>query len=185
MYGGAGAYGGGAGAYGGYRGAQTATFDAPSQKIHDDSLPAMPSWDQAQSRRLQDEDVEMEKLDHRASQQDALLPSSNAGAVGTGRYYNQNQPGQDVGDVGMMHASPYREHDYDSHQQFVGSPVQSTHNSMYPPTYHTRQPESVYEDTSYAPSVPPSYHTAAPSVASPVQQNYQARRPVQGSWRDV
>ena len=185
-------YGGGAGAYGGYSGPQTARFDAPSQKngnYNEDSLPAMPSWDQAQSKRVENNDLELEKLDHNrnSSQQEALLShNSETGALGGGgRYYNQNQPAQANGDVGMMHASPYREHDYDSHQQFVGSPVSSVHNSMYPPTYHTNQPESVYGDTSYAPSIPPSYHTAAPSIVSPVQQNYAARRPVQGSWRDV
>lgn len=155
---------------------------------NEDALPAMPSWDQAQSKHVEDEDVEMEKLDHRTSQQqDGLLSSQND--AGAGRYYShQNQAGQEHGDMGMMHASPYQEHDYSSHQQFVGSPVSSARTSMYPPTYHTQQPESVYGDTGYtgyAPSIPPSYHTAAPSIASPVQQNYTARRPVQGSWRDV
>ena len=87
MYGGgAGAYGGG---YGGYSGPQTATFDAPSNKnatYNEDSLPAMPSWDQAQSKRVEDNDLEMEKLDHnRNSQQEALLShNSDTGALGGG-----------------------------------------------------------------------------------------------------
>jgi hypothetical protein len=49
---------------------QFATFDSPSGRIHEDSLPAMPSWDTAQKRRVEDEsavqaygeDVEMERL---------------------------------------------------------------------------------------------------------------------------
>jgi hypothetical protein len=187
MYGGAGA------AYGGYRGPQTATFDAPSKQngtgtYNEDALPAMPSWDQAQSKRVQDEDVEMEKLDHNSAQHEGLLNGNDAGAVGGGRYYNNpNQATQEHGDLGAMHASPYREHDYDAHQQFVGSPVSSVAHSMYPPTYQTRPQSSVY-DSGYAPSIPPSYHTAAPSIVSPVQQRASggfARRPVQGSWRDV
>lgn len=183
MYGGA---AGGYGGYGGYRGPQTATFDAPTNKngtYNEDALPAMPSWEQAQSKRVEHDDVEMEKLDHRTSQQEGLLSHSD---TTSGRYYNnQNHIGQEHGDVGMMHASPYGEHDYNSHQQFVGSPISSVHNSTYPPTYHTQQPESVYGDNGYAPSIPPSYHTAAPSIVSPVQQNFSSRRPVQGSWRDV
>ena len=176
----------GGGGYG-YSGPQTARFDAPSNKnnnYNEDALPAMPSWDQAQSHRVVEHDLEMEKLNRNSAQEESLLPRNDAGAVGSGRYYNnnQNQVGQEAGDLGTMHASPY--HNYEEHQQFVGSPVSTAHNSMYPPTYHTRPQSSVYE-SAYAPSVAPSYHTTAPNLMSPVQQSMPGRRPVQGSWRDV
>ncbi|KAL4922849.1 hypothetical protein BDW62DRAFT_171862 [Aspergillus aurantiobrunneus] len=54
-----------------YRGAQVARFDTPSNpglsKMNDDALPAMPSWDHAVTRRVEDtsprpESVEMEPL---------------------------------------------------------------------------------------------------------------------------
>ncbi|PIB01507.1 hypothetical protein CB0940_00980 [Cercospora beticola] len=53
----------------GYRGnpsfAQTATFESSSQKVHEDSLPEMPSWKNASSRRIEhhDDDVELEKME--------------------------------------------------------------------------------------------------------------------------
>ena len=51
-----------------YEPSRFATFDAPSNngKIHEDSLPAMPSWDSAAARRVEDtsarEDMEMGNL---------------------------------------------------------------------------------------------------------------------------
>lgn len=165
--------------YGGYRGPQTATFDVPSKKgagYNEDALPAMPSWDNAASRHVEDDDVEMEKLDLTHAQQESLLPQNNGG-----RYYNNQEA---AGDLGTMRQGPY--HNYDQHQQFVGSPVSSTQNSMYPPAYRTRPASSVYEPMS---AVPPSYRTGPPSIASlPPQHASMAgigRKPVQGSWREV
>ena len=55
---------------------QFATFDDPSRKIHEDSLPPMPSWDTAAKRRVEDTsdlpphnpngDLEMGRLDPHA-----------------------------------------------------------------------------------------------------------------------
>jgi len=204
---------GGAGAGYAYRGPQTATFDAPTGKggkFNEDALPAMPSWDQANSRHVQDEDVEMEKLDQSAAQQEGLLSKQRDSG---GRYYNNGVPQDTAGDLGAMQTGPYHEygqqqqtgvhdghnqpqqtglyHDYNAHQQFVGSPTASTApTSMHAPTYQTRPPSSVYGEQQYAPSIPPSYRTAAPSVVSPMQQQSTpyagvGRKPVQGSWRDV
>lgn len=170
--------------YGGYayRGPQTATFDAPTTKngkYNEDALPAMPSWDQANSRHVRDEDVEMEKLGQDAAQKEGLLGEERENG---GRYYNNGAPQDPAGDLGMAQTGPYHEygqqqqtgpyHDYNAHQQFVGSP------------------SSVYGEQQYAPSIPPSYRTAAPSIVSPVQQHSVpytgvGRKPVQGSWRDV
>ena len=170
--------------YGGYRSPQTATFDAPSNKngaYNEDALPAMPSWEQAQSRHVEDNNVEMEQLDHQAAQQESLLPRNDAASAGGGRYYNHQEQNAG-GDLGTAQVGPY--HNYDQYRQFAGSPVSTAHNSMYPPTYRTRPQSSVYE-----PSVAPSYHTAAPSIVSPVPQQVPVggvgRKPVQGSWRDI
>ena len=171
---------------GGYRApAQTATFDAPSQnqngKYNEDALPAMPSWNTAQSRRVEDEDVEMEKLNDQSGQQQSLLRNSG------GRYYGNSPPKTyEEGDLGMTQAGPY--HDYSQHQQFVASPTSTAAPSMYPPTYHTRPPSSVYDPHAnpYEASIPPSYRTAPPSIAPTQQMGYGVgRKPVQGSWREV
>lgn len=187
-------YGGGGYAY---RGPQTATFDAPTKngKYNEDSLPAMPSWDQAQSRHVQEDDVEMEKLNDHSAQQQSLLANDQRNSGG--RYYNNDAYPYEAsrptahdtaGDLGTMHTGPY--HDYDAHRQFSGSPTSTAPSSMYPPTYQTRPQSSVYGEQHYAPSIPPSYRTAAPSVASPTQQptlpfTGVGRKPVQGTWRDV
>jgi hypothetical protein len=51
-----------------YRGLQTATFDHSSRKADEDSLPAMPTWADATTRRVEDpshpEEVEMDRLDN-------------------------------------------------------------------------------------------------------------------------
>lgn len=56
---------------GGYRQPQTATFDSPSNKP--DALPAMPTWSTAQNKKVEDDSLEMEKLDHQTSAQQGLL----------------------------------------------------------------------------------------------------------------
>ena len=178
----------GSGGYG-YRGPQTATFDVTSKKnkngmVDEDALPAMPAWDHAQNKHVEEDDVAMENLNHQSAQQESLLPQNN------GRYYNQDTSSQ-AGDLGAMQASPY--HNYDQHQQFVApSPVSTAPNSMYPPIYHTRPASSVYDPPSanpYAASIPPSYRTAPSVIASPPPQHAAmggvGRKPVQGTWRDV
>jgi hypothetical protein len=188
-------YGGAGGGYAYRGGPQTATFDAPTKngKYNEDALPAMPSWDQANSRHVQDEDVEMEKLDQHSAQQESLLNKQHGG----GRYYNSPPQQDTAGDLGMAQAGPY--HDYNAHQQYAAtSPTLTAPTSMYAPTYHTQpqtaygaSPPSVYGEQQYAVSIPPSYRTAAPSIVSPVEQRQSmhytgvGRKPVQGSWRDV
>jgi hypothetical protein len=64
-----------------YEPPQFATFDTPSKngQIHEDSLPAMPSWDTAASRRVEDhsphEDMEMNNMDPRPGQTTGVVPS--------------------------------------------------------------------------------------------------------------
>lgn len=185
----------GAGGAGGYAPAQTATFAASSKggnRYNEDALPAMPSWNAAQSRRVEDEDdetddMEMEKLEQ---QQQSLLYRQQAQQQNqaSSRYYNSPQPQQHTGDLGDAHASPYYDH-YSQRQQQTVSPTSTTapssmYSSMYPPTYHTGGP--LYEApnaNAYPASLAPSYHTTMPSQQS---GGYGVpRRPVADSWRNV
>lgn len=171
-----------------YRGAPTATFDAHSRagKYNEDALPAMPSWDNAATRRVEDEEsMEMGQLgEHHphAAQSQQLLADHEAqlsyGGGGGGysgqqaaqhpneRYYAP-QDHSAAGDLGGTGAARYEQH----HQ------------------YAPSAPMSPVSPTAYEPSVaPPSYQTRPPSMVSPVRGGYAGqigRRPVQGSWRDV
>ncbi|EME88389.1 uncharacterized protein MYCFIDRAFT_76213 [Pseudocercospora fijiensis CIRAD86] len=149
------------GAGGGYRGApvaSTATFDAPSKKFNEDALPAMPSWQNAQSRRVEsDEEVELEKIDHTSPthtsqtyQQDSLLGKSQDN-FGTERY---NPP--QFGDLGAsgMRANPYNDCSTQQQQQYPASPYSNqgrSHNAtgyftgaQTSPSYHEQAPPSPY-----------------------------------------
>ncbi|KAK6432448.1 hypothetical protein LTR95_011380 [Oleoguttula sp. CCFEE 5521] len=162
----------------GYRGPQTATFDAPTRgggagKYNEDALPAMPSWDTAESRRVEEE-VEMEKLshaEHTQAQQQRLLPQQSfASSTYSPQQPQYNDPYASQ-DVGSMHASPY--HNYNEHTQYAPS-VLSQQSTAYAGHDRVMSPVSAYEGSVY----PPSYHTQAPG-----QQ--VGRKPVGGSWRDV
>ncbi|KAK0912603.1 hypothetical protein LTR02_002754 [Friedmanniomyces endolithicus] len=204
-------------AAGGYRGtqplAQTATFDAPGPKAslpqvyNEDALPPMPSWDNATSKHVEEEDnedMEMAKLEHpQEAQQQSLLQHQDEyrEPYGYEQPQLQLQATPAAGDMGTMHATPY--HDYDHHQQYAASPISTARNSAYPPTYPTSPPSNRYEPPQhfqpqqqqqwgggggYAPStMAPSYHTAQPGMYDPApsQGAGLSRKPVQGSWRDV
>lgn len=185
-------YGAGAQQWGGYRGPQTATYDTGSKQgnagYNEDSLPAMPSWANAKERHelVEDEDVEMKKMDQQAAQSQPFLASGAQQPydqhASNGRYYDA-QDAPPAADLGTMQTGPY--HNYDQHQQFVTSPVSTAgQQSTYPPTYRTyaSPPSTVYE-----PSIPPSYHTAAPTSPPPglVPGGGIGRKPVQGTYRDV
>lgn len=170
---------------GGYRGPQTATFDEPMKpaaaaRYNEDALPAMPSWDHAQSRHVED-DVEMEKLDQfpqQTQQQTGLL--SHQQQHPQDRYYNSQDHGN-PGDLGMMHASPYQ--DYDTQRQMTHSPSIYSQSTAYQP-HGVTSPTSMYEPSLY----PPSYHTQAPAGSNVANVGFGqqiGRKPVQGSWRDV
>ncbi|KAI5370119.1 hypothetical protein Slin15195_G009970 [Septoria linicola] len=131
---------GGAG-YGGPRSvAQTATFESSSQKYHEDALPAMPSWSNASSRRVEhhEDDVEMDKMESRvaasaisAQAQKERLLSQNP------NYYSGQETGSDMGyrgqgtgstgDIGYMGAGHAHSHyhDYDQQRQQAMSPYDS------------------------------------------------------------
>jgi len=165
--------------------AHYAHFDAPSgQKsapVHEDALPAMPSWDTAASRRIEEpvDDLEMEKLNHTDAAAQPMLQKNSS------PYDRQS-----------VAASPYEAQSPYSHQ--YGNTTTRTAGygqagSGYTPSQQTNPSESYgnsqqgygqrgygnqARSPTYAPSVPPSYRTNAPSVAP-------GRKPVSGSWRDL
>ncbi|KAF2207475.1 hypothetical protein CERZMDRAFT_88510 [Cercospora zeae-maydis SCOH1-5] len=143
----------------GYRGnpgfAQTATFESPSQKVHEDSLPEMPSWKNASSRRVEqyDDDVEMEKME-KPEPRVATSPVPSQGQ--TERLLNQNPRyhagqqslspstlagyrGQEVGSTGnSAYAGPspthFRPHDFGSTGD-VGI-MSASHTDLHAQPYH-------------------------------------------------
>lgn len=193
-----------------YRGPTTATFDAPTKTPHynEDALPSMPSWDNAATRRVEEEHVEMDRLDAHDSQQQHLL----AGQDQQTRY---SQQGHTYGEqYGQQTASPlysgqheqgYRQQSHYNNHQYDNQYGQQEHayagdvGNMSAAPYHDYSQHQQYApsmspvSTMYAPSttVPPSYHTRPPSMVSPSPAQYATaghnieRRPVQGSWRDV
>lgn len=196
-----------------YRGPKTATFETSTKspataRYNEDALPPMPSWDNATTRHIEEEPVEMERLnDQRQAQQHLLAEQDRHAQAGyhqssqnldyqnqvhtqdyaqggynnlkqgyeqgvsdqSTHYTGQRQDYAYAGDMGHASTAPY--HDYSDHRQYAPS--------MSPTS-----------STAYAPSttMPPSYHTRDSTVVSPIQNSYTpvpARRPVQGSWRDV
>lgn len=171
----------------GYRGqpgpAQTATFDAAPKmgRYNEDALPAMPSWDNATSKHVEDhDDMEMGNLDRLPQSQQQGQHGNNPSG------YDRQETSSNFGYVAPSSAPL---HDYAQHHQYAPTSPTST---AYPPTYHTSPTSTMYEPTqlqhqqwggggAYAAGVPPSYRT---SPASPPPQQI-GRKPVQGSWREV
>lgn len=95
------------------RGAQTATFESPSRPalVHEDSLPAMPSWEHANSKKVEvfEEQHEMNDLGSRgndiASAQPMLPHSTLSPATTPGQFGSQNAPGSNIGYAGPMNHS--------------------------------------------------------------------------------
>lgn len=129
----------------------TATFESPAKTArygNEDALPAMPSWSDAQSRRIEDhshehEDLEMGKLNN-AGQTEPMLPKFESddfrSANGSSAYGVHNQTG-DLGlgagaGAGAMAAVPYR--DNYSRQESYGRSTAAT------PTSYSRPHQQPY-----------------------------------------
>lgn len=193
------------GAVGGYRGgnvAQTATFDASkSGRYNEDALPAMPSWDNATSRK--EEVVEMEKLNEHDAQThgDGMLyrnpeppsaygyqqdqPSQSASLLHqqeSGRYYGGSQPSpsaarQDFGhngDMGAMTAQPY--HDYQDQRQHQLSPgPYAVQNYASPSPYGSSFHQPTSPSPQYNPGMNTDYYGAGAGQVH--QRGYEASIP--------
>jgi hypothetical protein len=132
---------------------QFATFDA-SSKRNEDSLPAMPSWDTAHTRRVEDDsqDMEMKHLEHQASGGQTLHNNANAYApVANDAISPVHSPYHEQQDPYMNAAryasEPYlnqnqslHSHDNPSYNRGPLSPA-PTYSSGPAPTYHTTQPQ--------------------------------------------
>ena len=130
---------------------QFATFDA-SSKRNEDSLPAMPSWDTAHTRRVEDDsqDMEMKHLEHQASGEQTLHKNPNAYAPVANDpispvhspYHEQQDPYMNVAPYASeqhlnQNQSTYS-HDNPSYNRAPLSPA-PTYSSGPAPTYYTTQ----------------------------------------------
>lgn len=162
---------------------QFATFDASSKK-HEDSLPAMPSWDTAQTRRIEDDsqDMEMKHLEQQASGGGTLHRNHNAYApVANGQISPVHSPYQEqqdpyaapyASDLGSNHLSQTSySHDLPPNN-YTHAPLSPapTYSSGPAPTYRTTQPQR------------PPINTNSPSFAS---DRYGAPPPQQQQWSPV
>ncbi|KAL2827146.1 hypothetical protein BDW59DRAFT_58022 [Aspergillus cavernicola] len=137
-----------------YRGAQVARFDTPSSpgasKMNDDALPAMPVWDNAVTRKVEDTDphsdsVEMEPLNTmtRPPHRTPSAPRANgAGYMGPPPVrtmqndYYPDSPGYDD-------PNPY---DYHSHGpgHSPASPYDQPYRDNSPGGFHAMSPPNAY-----------------------------------------
>jgi hypothetical protein len=154
-------------------GPSTATFDVSSGIVHEDSLPAMPSWDTAQTRRIEDhtpekrmDDVEMGHLPPVQTQ--VQRPARNGydqvpnGPISpTSPTYSQNgyfpNHQQHNADLGSQRMGQYNDYDDTPHSPaptYHTNPVPATDRFMagtaspIPYSYQTTH----QQQTSYAPS---------------------------------
>lgn len=160
----------------GYRAPQTATFDSPSNKnYNEDSLPAMPTWSTAQSRQVEDESVEMEKLDrHPSAQQQGLLHQ---------RHESEDSIEQD-GDIGRMQAGLYNQqaapyegqpnvyHEQNSYQGQANvyheqNPYHEQANTYYGQVSPYQGPTSPHDYSQHQQFVGSPTSTAGPSMYPP------------------
>jgi hypothetical protein len=154
---------------------QFATFDDPSRKIHEDSLPPMPSWDTATKRRVEDisdlpphnpnGDLEMGRLDPHAQGMRGGYDSVPNGPLSPqpDHYPNNNGMNQPYNsDLGAQRMAP-NGNDYNSFQAVPLSP---------PPTYRS---------DSVAPSSGSDKFMSGTASPSPGdynrQQSYQHQQP--------
>jgi len=187
--------GGGAGTV-----ASTATFDTPGKKYHEDSLPPMPSWDTATSKRVEHhddtDDVELEKMQPTHSQQEVGLLAHDGRDEKYG--YGNRQEAGDLGAGGMMHANPYQDYaspssvaagagGYHSQQQQMSPYGAAQHASPYGAAQ--RSPDPYAQGAGYGPqpyrAVASSVATASPSpYGSSVSAGYPAPANPYGSSAD-
>jgi len=184
-----------------YGAPQFATFDDPSRKINEDSLPPMPSWDTATKRRVEDTspnpngDLEMGRLEPQPVGMRGGYNSVPNGPLSpqAGLYSHNNGMNQSYNsDLGAQRMAP-NGNEYDSFQAVPLSPPPTYRsNSVAPvstsdkfmsgtaspsPAEYNRQ--QTYQQSSYAPSItstryePPQQQYAAYGG----QQQYQAEPP--------
>ena len=191
-----------------------AQFDAGSRgkPVHEDSLPAMPSWENAQKKHVEDDDVEMSRLDVPQEKKPMLAPGANAstadlsnprlgyteadshpvGPNGANGAHGQTPAGCTGPDFGPGTDDHYTGPDFTSG---VGH-GQHTSYSAYAPSESTRyEPSGVNEPpelgTTYSHTLPPpspgAQHTGFPPQHAPsvLQAGRRPGASSNNSWRDV
>lgn len=139
-------------------GPQFATFDAGNKRsanVHEDSLPAMPSWNNAATRRVEDTspqqsgvDMEMERMLPQSQSHAAMSPVHSPSPVQSQRYAS------DIGVQRMNHQQSYDDGYRDAPAQPL-SPAPTYRSSIpnLPPN-----PQNSYHHDSYSNS-PTQYHS--------------------------
>ncbi|MCJ1369567.1 hypothetical protein MMC20_000779 [Loxospora ochrophaea] len=188
---------------------QFARFDVSRKNpINEDALPAMPSWDNASSRKILEEqkedEVEMERLDAERAQAAPMLanqaPSPHVGYSEIDSRQTEMPYQQRGAHYGGDLGNPYG-HGGHSGPYEMGGASQS-YNAQTPQDYRGHNDQQSY--SAYTPSestrYEPSYHTAsqfgtgyASRSPPPRQQGARAapnafqvgRQATQNSWKDV
>jgi len=188
----------------GYAPPQFAQFDASRDrntmggKVNEDSLPAMPSWDNAKDRKVLDEshedDVELGKLDpqkapmlaHQAPAPTARYPEM--GPPSAGIPYQQHSvaqggdPGNSYGQGSPGYGGAYGQGSPTGPQQYhsLGDPT-TNHNPPAQQAYSAYAPSSAYggQETGTVYDSPSPYGNHTPSVLQ------AGRQPASNVFRDV
>ncbi len=179
-----------------YRGAaSTAMFDVSSgKKINEDALPAMPSWDTAQTRRVEEptlekpmQDVEMGRLapiqtQPRHTSRNGYNQVPNGPMSPTSPTYSQNSyfaahPQNQNVDLGAQRMGPYDSYDapHSPAPTYHTNPVPATDRfvagaaAASPYSYQNHQTQSSYapSSTQYQATDFASTHNSYPSQPSP------------------
>ena len=180
-----------------------AQFDVGSRgkPVHEDSLPAMPSWENAQHKHVEDDDVEMSHLELPQEKKPMLAPGANVSTadlsnpVGSkGAYVAHGQPpaGYTGPDFGHGEDHSYTGPDFTSG---IGQ-GQQTPYSAYAPSQSTRyEPSGLNEPlelgTTYSNTLPPpsasAQHTGLPpqNALGVLQAGRRPGANSNNSWRDV
>lgn len=191
-----------------------AQFDVGSRgkPVNEDSLPAMPSWENAQKKHIEDDDMEMSHLEvpqeknpmlasgadaSTADLSNSRLGYNEAGSHPVGPYGVHGAQGQPPAgytgpDFGHGAGHPYTGPDFTSG---IGQ-AQQTSYSAYTPSESTRyEPSGVNEPlelgTTYSNTLPPpspsAQHTGFPPQHAPsvLQAGRRPGASTNNSWRDV
>ena len=194
--------------------ARFAQFDVGShgKPVNGDSLPAMPSWENAQKKHVEDDDVEMSRLDVPQEKKPMLAPGANAstadlsnprlgyteadsypvGPSGATGAHGQKPAGYTGPDFGPGADNHYTGPDFTS----GAGQGQQTSYSAYAPSESTRyEPSGVNEPlelgTTYSHALPPpspsAQHTGFPPQHAPsvLQAGRRPGASSNNSWRDV
>ncbi|KAL1966898.1 hypothetical protein VTN77DRAFT_3642 [Rasamsonia byssochlamydoides] len=161
-----------------YRGPQTAQFDHSSAKINEDALPAMPTWADATTKRVEDttpvEEVEMNRLDA-PDQHAGMVPTT--GRVSRGGY--TELPSSAVGSPPAVH----QEHRGPEPSRFPQPPSPQTVGYARSSPAPSPAPYRGFENPAPAPAPArvPNFHTPRP-YDRPSPSSPPAQQPAYSSY---